>query len=246
MMFLWRILRMPRERLTRQVYEAMISDQYLGSGDRANWARSTIPSLLKRYSLRPPAERVGRLNWKKQVMRAVTNHETRRLHDDATNARASKSADYLALRTSAGLPRYLSQRRSWWMSYGRSIKTKLRCGTSELEIERGRYDNIPRDQRRCRCCATGAIECSFHYLMRCPLHSRARAQFFATIDATVRSSRDHFGWLRMSPMERWRFLLGDGPPVSHDPEANLQWGFIETQLYHYLTCTYKARRAHLG
>ena len=145
-------------------------------------------------------------------MHAVTDYETRCLQDDAANARASKSADYLALRTSVGLPRYLSQRRSWWMSYGRSIKTKLRCGTSELEIERGRYDSVPRDQRRCRCCTTGAVECSFHYLMRCPLHSRARAQFFTTIDTFVRSSRDHFGWSRMSPVERWRFLLGDGPP----------------------------------
>ena len=169
------------------------------------------------------------------------------LRDEAAAAPTSKSAEYLSFRTSAGLPRYLHQRRSWWMSYGRSVKTKLRCGTSELEVERGRYDSTPRALRRCRCCPTGEVECSFHYLMRCPLHSQARARLFAEISALVckPGSRDYFGWLTMTPAQRWSFLLGDGPPVSPDSRANMQWGFIETQLYHYLACTYKARRAHL-
>ena len=246
LMFLWRVLHMPRGRLTRQVFDAMGTDRYLGSGDRANWARSTVPSLLKRYMLQSPAS-VGRSNWKKQVIAAVTSFEAKQLRDEAAAAPTSKSAEYLSFRTSAGLPRYLHQRRSWWMSYGRSVKTKLRCGTSELEVERGRYDSTPRALRHCRCCPTGEVECSFHYLMRCPLHSQARARLFAEISALVckPGSRDHFGWLTMTPAQRWSFLLGDGPPVSPDPRANMQWGFIETQLYHYLACTYKARRAHL-
>ena len=56
---------------------------------------------------------------------------------------------------------------------------------------------------------------------------------------------DFCGWRKMNERQKWVFLLGDGPPVHENPRANLQWGRIETALYHFLMCAYKARRTHL-
>ena len=55
-------------------------------------------------------------------------------------------------------------------------------------------------------------------------------------------ARDYHKWRRMTSRQRWRFLLGDGPPVCESSRANLQWGKIETSLYHFLSVAYKARR----
>ena len=63
------------------------------------------------------------------------------------------------------------------------------------------------------------------------------------IDSAI--DTDFYGWRNMNEKQKWVFLLGDGPPVHEIPRANQQWGRIETALYHYLMCAYKARRAHL-
>ena len=245
LLYLRRVLRMPQSRLTRRVFDAMSADRYVGSGDRANWSRSVAPALLKRYSLDWPGAGVGRARWRKLVVEAVTSCEADALtRSGAVAGPGSKAAEYVSFRSAPGMPRYLSQRRSWWMSYGRSVKTKLRCGANELEVECGRYDGTPRAQRLCRCCTSRSVECSFHFLMECPFHARLRADFFASVNLATRSF-DPFHWRRMTAQQRWRFLLGDGPPVAHDAGTDQQWGFIETRLYNFLGLAYKARRAHL-
>ena len=65
------------------------------------------------------------------------------------------------------------------------------------------------------------------------------------IDRTIRGEGDLHKWRRMNQREKWEFLLGDGPPVHADSRVNLQWGKIETTLYHFLSNAYKARRAFL-
>ena len=64
------------------------------------------------------------------------------------------------------------------------------------------------------------------------------------IKSTVQG-KDYYDWIRKKPDEKWAFLLGDGPPVHEETDANLQWGKIETTFYHFLTTAYKARREYL-
>ena len=64
------------------------------------------------------------------------------------------------------------------------------------------------------------------------------------IKSTVQG-KDYYDWIRKKPDEKWAFLLGDGPPVHEETDANLQWGKIETTFYHFLTAAYKARREYL-
>ena len=145
------------------------------------------------------------------------------------------------------MPRYLKQRRTWKMCHGRSVKTKLRCGTSELEIETGRHERpiVPRSQRICKCCTRAEVEDSYHFVMQCPRFQPERRQMMSEIDNAINETRDFYGWRRMNAKRKWTFLLGDGPPVPDNPRANLQWGRIETTLYHFLSRVYKARRDFL-
>ena len=163
-------------------------------------------------------------------------------------ANESKLDEYAELHSTMNdMPRYLKQRRSWSMCHGRSVKTKLRCGTSELEIEVGRHARplIPRSQRLCKCCTQAEVEDSFHFVMRCPRFATQRQQMTSEINRVLNETSDFHGWRGMSARQKWAFLLGDGPEVHDDPRANLQWGKMETTFYHFLTQAYKARRAYL-
>ena len=201
-----------------------------------------MTEILQRYKLPCPDATMSKYMWKKTVNEAVHAIESSEL--DTNKRERSKLEEYAALHASAGMPRYLKQRRSWMMNNGRSIKTKLRCGTSELEIERGRHSGTARINRECRCCTSGDVEDSFHFVMKCSRVRHERRVMNKEIESTIRD-KDYFGWNRMNPKQKWAFLLGDGPPVHDETDVNLQWGKIETTFYHFLTTAYKARREYL-
>ena len=50
--------------------------------------------------------------------------------------------------------------------------------TGEFHIERGRYENVPRDERFCKCCNMSQIESEYHFLLVCPLYTELRRKFF--------------------------------------------------------------------
>jgi len=52
--------------------------------------------------------------------------------------------------------------------------TKLRTSSHKLEIETGRYNNIPRDQRICKNCTLNKIEDEYHLLFECHMHGIER------------------------------------------------------------------------
>ena len=240
--FLHRIYNMNSDRLTWRVMNCLIDDPTRARGAKENWARVTMTEILQRYKLPCPDATTTKYMWKKTVNEAVHAIESSEL--DTDKRERSKLEEYAALHASAGMPRYLKQRRSWMMNNGRSIKTKLRCGTSELEIERGRHSGTARINRECRCCSSGDVEDSFHFVMKCSRVRHERRVMNKEIKSTIRD-KDYFGWNRMNPKQKWAFLLGDGPPVHDETDVNLQWGKIETTFYHFLTTAYKARREYL-
>ena len=56
----------------------------------------------------------------------------------------------------------------------RSVMARIRCGTLPLEIERGRYRNIPVDQRTCKVCSSNLIEDENHFLLLCDRYTTRR------------------------------------------------------------------------
>lgn len=56
---------------------------------------------------------------------------------------------------------------------------KFRVSAHNLSIERGRYDNISRENRICIYCNLQAIESEFHFLLVCPFFRDLRRKFFS-------------------------------------------------------------------
>ena len=164
----------------------------------------------------------------------------------ALDSTSAKTAHYLSLRNSTGMPFYLKHRRSWFVNFGRSVKTRLRCATSALEIDAGRRSGVlDRNDRLCRCCPFQATESERHFVFDCPLYSDIRLTFTDAVDTLV-SQTDCFGWMRMSWDERFKFLLGDGPlDANLSADALAQWCRIQIHFYWFLAHAYKRRDAHI-
>ena len=74
-------------------------------------------------------------------------------HGRALNTVSESLVVHLSFRSTRGMPFYLKRRYTWFVNYGRSVKTRLRCATSALEIDNGRRSGvISRDDRLCPCC----------------------------------------------------------------------------------------------
>jgi hypothetical protein len=62
----------------------------------------------------------------------------------------------------------------------RSLVAQFRCGILPLQIEIGRYRNIPVADRRCFSCANG-IEDEYHILCICPVYNNIREELYSII-----------------------------------------------------------------
>ena len=54
--------------------------------------------------------------------------------------------------------------------------SRFRLSSDKLEIERGRYHNIDKENRICNFCNLKAIENEYHFLLVCPLYRDIRKQ----------------------------------------------------------------------
>ena len=64
--------------------------------------------------------------------------------------------------------------------------TKLRISAHQLQIEQGRYMNLPREQRTCSWCKTSmgldVIESENHVLYECDLYSKHRSKLISNLN----------------------------------------------------------------
>ena len=58
-----------------------------------------------------------------------------------------------------------------------NILTKLRSGTLKLNVEVGRFSDIPREMRLCVCCNMQCVENEFHFVLVCPAYRAIRILF---------------------------------------------------------------------
>ena len=56
--------------------------------------------------------------------------------------------------------------------------TKFRLSSHSLAIERGRFENVPRENRICRYCNLQVVESEYHFLLVCPLYKDLRRKYF--------------------------------------------------------------------
>ena len=62
----------------------------------------------------------------------------------------------------------------------RQCFTKLRISDHNLEIERGRYYKIPRQERLCKIC--NVIENEEHFVLHCKINKKIRDDLFKTLE----------------------------------------------------------------
>ena len=65
--------------------------------------------------------------------------------------------------------------------YGKSIHTSLRTGTNDLEIDRGRRENLKVENRTCRFCEAKVTESELHFLIECKKYEDYRTELFNNI-----------------------------------------------------------------
>ena len=84
----------------------------------------------------------------------------------------------------------------WWRSVlyytdickfkeDRSTLCKFRISAHSLEIEKGRYYNIPCENRVCLSCKAGKVEDELHLFLDCPSYAHLRQDFFEKIKSIL-------------------------------------------------------------
>ena len=63
----------------------------------------------------------------------------------------------------------------------RVLYARLRSGSHQLRIERGRWDNEVEAERLCKVCGTGKIENEKHFLLECYVFERFRRNMYRRI-----------------------------------------------------------------
>ena len=59
----------------------------------------------------------------------------------------------------------------------RRLLTKLRLGILELEIEKGRWENIERNKRTCKICNQNIVEDEYHFILQCTFYTDLRTKY---------------------------------------------------------------------
>ena len=59
----------------------------------------------------------------------------------------------------------------------RHCYAQFRTGVHNLEIEKGRYTNTPRNERLCKVCSLNQVEDELHFVLVCPAYSDLRLQY---------------------------------------------------------------------
>ncbi len=63
----------------------------------------------------------------------------------------------------------------------RSYLTQYRCGILPLEIETGRWQTKPVEERICKVCESCEVENEFHFIFSCTLYNNIKAPFLQNI-----------------------------------------------------------------
>ena len=59
----------------------------------------------------------------------------------------------------------------------RKCLTQFRLSSHNLDIEVGRYNNTPRENRLCKLCSQNVVESEYHFLLCCSLYSSLRREY---------------------------------------------------------------------
>jgi len=95
------------------------------------------------------------------------------------------------------------------LKYGRRLKSRLRCGSHNLQCIQAHRDGS--EDKRCKCCNSGVTESVEHNLLRCKTFSRLRKSFLHQMNTI---SDDNFS--SKSKIEQLKIIMSDETPKEFD------------------------------
>jgi hypothetical protein len=95
------------------------------------------------------------------------------------------------------------------LKYGRRLKSRLRCGSHNLQCIQAHRDRS--EDKRCKCCTSGVTESVEHNLLRCKTFSRLRNSFLHQMDII---SDEKFS--SKSKIEQLKIIMSDETPKEFD------------------------------
>ncbi len=89
-----------------------------------------------------------------------------------------KLRTYMLFKEEFGIENYVKFHMS---KRNRSLLAQFRLGILPLNIEIGRYSNMPVNERLCKLCNTNNVENEYHFLLTCPVYKEIRQKLFNNI-----------------------------------------------------------------
>ena len=121
-----------------------------------------------------------------------------------------KLRNYVLFKKSLRLEKYLSAHSS---SRGRSYPSSLRNGTNILEVEKGRWEGLKREQRICKHCNLNVTEDERHFLLFCPKYNDYRTKLYKSMLDVSGGKWD----MKNKPSEEVFILLLQGTRDEYEP-----------------------------
>ena len=164
--------------------------------------------------------------WKSWISKHVFSHEEKLWKLEIS--RKSKLRTYQLLKSSLKLEPYLYTKGNY---KGKMYMASLRSGTSCLEIERGRWINLPEHMRLCKVCILQKVENEVHFVCECPLYHEHRQILFDKIKSISKGK-----WIMhlLDVSTQFNVLMA-GSKDNYEVQ-------IFTAFQNYLICAFKIRQ----
>ena len=168
MVNLWnRLIKMPETRLIHSVFRWDLKF----SNTRNTWTNE-MKLIFKDLQLSNVFSHLGLCNTKTAYERLLSCEE----HDWNQGRFNSDKLRYYNMYKACYTPdEYIL---SDMPKHHRSLLAQFRAGILHLEVEVGRYRDIPLSERLCKLCTLNNVECEYHLLLECPLYAEQRSILF--------------------------------------------------------------------
>jgi hypothetical protein len=178
--FLGRLMRMSASRAVKQFLLVRTQDLEDGLGCGKGWC-AKVAQLVERYQLQQECAAGAKMKaaeWNAAVREAVEAKE-----EEEWRAAVEASAGlefYSRLKERLELEKYVDG--GVRARKGAVLRTNLRGGCSELQVQVGKYEGTAREERLCRVCGSGEmVEDEGHFLLYCPALREPRAAMWTRI-----------------------------------------------------------------
>ena len=164
----FKILKMSEERYVKKCYVMMLNDDVNG---KTNWV-TKLKFVLRSNGFGNVWENQGVANESYFIKAFVLRLKDQYMHEwNDTIALSTKLSTYKQFKSCFAYERYLDILN---IRKFRFIYASFRASSHDLEIERGRYRNIERNQRLCIFCEDNVVEDEFHFLLCCEKYKDLR------------------------------------------------------------------------